>query len=41
MIEAMRRLPDWYGYLLIAFALGLLVLVAILASRISGRGNGD
>lgn len=37
MIEELRRLPDWYGYVLIMVGISLLVLVAVLASRILKR----
>ena len=37
MIEELRRLPDWYGYVLIVFGISLLVLVAVLASRMLKR----
>lgn len=35
MIEELRRLPDWYGYLLMLFGVVLLVLVAVLATRMA------
>lgn len=41
MIEELRRLPDWYGYVLIGFSIVLLILVAILAARLTSHAPTD